>query len=354
MARKNLFVGTGTFPQLAKRAYDRLMTGEWVTYHDVVAGEWDIDEHTKDSRYGELKKVFMELRRAICERVGEDSIMREGNNRSRRYRYMGADRDPLADMLTAKTISSLRQYWQFCQDSEGFFPMSWLEYFFRDSRDLLEIKRRRRSGKQVMSASLDRRLDNIDLLPQLYEAIVKQTVLRIIYKPYEKEIQELVFHPHFLKEYNGRWFLLGHSEGYDKPTYGYNIALDRIVKKPVPLWGRTFLAPPEQFYQDYFKKLVGVTHKDGNIPVSVRMRASTFYIFKLLETKPLHESQQTTVEYGNHADGTYGEFTLLVELNEELEARILQMGYGLEVKEPIELREKLRDDIRRMMLLYEE
>ena len=34
-------------------------------------------------------------------------------------------------------------------------------------------------------------------------------VLEIDYKPYDEEEVTLMFHPHYLKEYNGRWHLFG-------------------------------------------------------------------------------------------------------------------------------------------------
>ena len=49
-------------------------------------------------------------------------------------------------------------------------------------------------------------------------------VLEIDYKPYDEEEVTLMFHSHYLKEYNGRWHLFGHAEGKE-PEYGYNIAL---------------------------------------------------------------------------------------------------------------------------------
>ena len=181
--------------------------------------------------YGELKKAFPAVRKSIQEKLGTECFEEEGNNRNKRFRYIGNDDDPLADMRNAKVINDLRQYWRFCQDSAGFFPSSWLEYFFKDSRDLLEIKTKRKKGEQVLSVSIDRMLTNIEILPFLYEAIVRKQVLSIVYKPYNEEKRTLVFHPHFLKEYNGRWNLFGHAEGHS-PENGYNIPLDRSQPKP--------------------------------------------------------------------------------------------------------------------------
>ena len=99
-------------------------------------------------------------------------------------------------------MDNLKQYWKFCQDSAGFLPFSWLEYFFKDCQDLIEIKVKKQKGEQVISSSIDRILTNIDFLPMLYEAIINKQVLEIDYKPYEEVLETLIFHPHYLKEYN--------------------------------------------------------------------------------------------------------------------------------------------------------
>ena len=37
--------------------------------------------------------------------------------------------------------------------------------------------------------------------------------MEIDYKPFDEESVTLLFHPHYLKEYNGRWHLFGHAGG---------------------------------------------------------------------------------------------------------------------------------------------
>lgn len=102
-------------------------------------------------------------------------------------------------MRNAKVINNLRQYWKFCQDSAGFFPKSWLEYFFKDCQDLLDMKVKRQKGEQVIGTSLDSILTNIEYLPLLYEAITNRTVMEIEYKPFDEEQVTLMFHSHYLK-----------------------------------------------------------------------------------------------------------------------------------------------------------
>ncbi len=87
-------------------------------------------------------------------------------------------------MRIAKVINNLRQYWKFCQDSAVFFLKSWLEYFFKDCPNLLDMKARKQKEQQVISASLGRIFTNIEYLPMLYMAIVNKQVLEIDNKPF--------------------------------------------------------------------------------------------------------------------------------------------------------------------------
>ena len=256
MQRKNLFDGDSYKAQFALITYRWLMSHRWVSYADIMADY--IGVTTKElpanlsncDGYGELKKVVGTLKKAIADKLEKDvgeCFEEEGNNRNKRFRYVGKDDDPLADMRNAKVINNLRQYWKFCQDSAGFFPKSWLEYFFHDCQDLLDMKAKRQKGEQVISSSLDRILTNIEYLPQLYEAITNKTVMEIEYKPYDEEQVTLLFHPHYLKEYNGRWHLFGHAEGR-VPEFGYNIALDRIQEKPRERSKVEYVPAPNHFY----------------------------------------------------------------------------------------------------------
>lgn len=333
------------------------MSRRWVTYADIMAERFGCSTEELPAKlsncdgYGELKKTISIVKKAICEKIGSDCFEDDGNNRNKRFRYIGKDNDPLADMRNAKAINNLRQYWKFCQDSAGFFPKSWLEYFFKDCQDLLDMKAKRQKGEQVISASLDRILTNIEYLPSLYEAITNKMVLEIDYKPFEEDAITLMFHPHFLKEYNGRWHLFGHAEGRE-PENGYNLALDRILSKPRERSKVEYIPALKHFYDDFFNDIVGVTHiKDAKIEKIV-IRAHSLYIYKLMDTKPLHQSYTVVKPYAQYDDGEYAEFSVDVEPNNEFYGRILQMGGGLEIVSPESVRNEITKRVHELATLY--
>ena len=357
MQRKNLFDGESHKAQFAIITYRWLMSRRWVTYADIMADRLgcSIEELPANlsncEGYGELKKTVGIIRKTICEKVGNECFEEDGNNRNKRFRYIGKNNDPLADMRNAKAINNLRQYWKFCQDSAGFFPKAWLEYFFKDCQDLLDMKTKRQKGEQVISASLDRILTNIEYLPSLYEAITNKMVLEIEYKPFDEEEVTLMFHPHYLKEYNGRWHLFGHAEGRD-PEYGYNIALDRIQSKPRERARVEYVPAPKHFYDEFFMDIVGVSHVKDAEKEHITIRAHKHNIFKLMDTKPIHESYTLVKPYAQYEDGEYAEFSVDVEPNNEFYGRILQMGAGLEIVSPDTVRYEMAQRVHELATLY--
>ncbi len=354
----NLFFGGGCQAQFATLIYKRLMSREWFKYADIMNDYLKSKsvsvlpgKVTYGDDYNELKKTFFFIKRLMNERLGDNWLEISGNNLNKHYRYIGNDDDPLADIRNAKVINNLRQYWKFCQDSAGFFPQSWLDYYFQDCKDLLEIKDKKRKGEQVISASIDRIHKNIEYLPSLYESIVNKIVLEIDYKPYDEEQVTLLFHPHYLKEYNGRWHLFGHAEGHE-PENGYDLALDRIQSRPREKDKMEFKMAPAMYYEHYFEDMVGVSHLDNRIIDDIVIRAHSSYIFNLLKTKPLHRHQDVKKEFGEYEDGVYGEFIVHVEVNNEFIGRILQMGAGLEIMAPREARDLLSERVRELADLY--
>ena len=358
MRKNNLFDGDSYHAMFSRVTYKWFISRRWVTYADIMADYMMLGSAkelacnvTNCDNYGELKKSFRDVRNEIILKEGPNCIEEKGNNRNKSFRYIGTDDDPLRGMRNAKVIIDLRKYWKFCQDSAGLLPMSWLEYFFKDCQDLLVIKNKKKKGEEVISASIDRQLRNIELLPKLYEAIVNKQVLSINYKQYNGMSLNILFHPHFLKEYNGRWFLFGHGEDLI-PEFGYNIAIDRIDSAPREVYDRIFVEAPTYFYSAFFKDIIGVSHKKGIDAQDIIIRAHTLYIFKIIETKPLHTSQEKITEFGEYEDGVYGDFRLHIEVNNEFIGRILQLGAELEVVAPIKIRQLFAARIKKMLNHY--
>lgn len=160
----------------------------------------------------------------------------------------------------------------------------------------------------------------------------------------------MTFHPQFLKEYNGRWFVFGEADR--EPYQAYNVPLDRIVGEINEVDDVEYIPAPQGFYQEFFDNIIGVTHEKGAKVEEVIIRSKTEYQHGLLLTKPLHHSQKEKLPFGEYDDGCYGEVTLTIEPNRELRGKILAYGQYLEVMSPHSLREQIEDILKLQIHQY--
>lgn len=360
MPTKNIFAGIGVRTTFVNILYEELMKREFVTLADIMCikrrypkGFYDNNPKatlSKEMYYGDLKKASSELIKAL-ETVCPGCIEDNGKTgKGKAFRYVGKDDDPLAAERQAIEQKRLEDYVAFCKASAGILPSSWFSSYFENTQLLLDTNREAESGASHIRSSLEQNLTNIDLLPIFNKAITDKQVLRFSYQRFGQEPYELIFHPQFLKEYNGRWFVFG--EANRQPYQAYNVPLDRIVGEVIEVDDVEYIPAPKGFYQEFFNNIIGVTHEKGAKVEKVVIRTKTEYQHGLLLTKPLHHSQKETLPFGEHEDGMYGEVTLTIEPNRELRGRILMYGENLEVMSPLSLREQILDIIKRQLEAY--
>ena len=175
----------------------------------------------------------------------------------------------------------------------------------------------------------------------LYRAIQNRAFLQIKYQPFQSE-QVMIRHvfPLLLKEYNNRWVLISWEPDRDTPQ---NLPLDRI--RSFYETAATFPYPKSFDGKGYFANLIGTTKTDKE-PQTVVLRF-TKNRANYVSTKKLHQSQQETW----FPDGSL-EIRLFIELNRELEARILEFGADVLVFQPPKLREKIREALAQALAQY--
>ena len=357
MQSKNIFGGYGLRTQFVNLIYQELMKRKWVTFVDILCLHYNREQTyyekntlTSEVGYGELKKAFPEVIRAI-EGICPDSVTNNGKTgKGKAFMYTGKDDDPLRDERKAVVQKSLEDYVTFCKASAGIMPTSWFSSFFENTQLLLDTNRESKDGQELIRSSLEQNLTNIQLLPMFYNAITDKQVLRFSYQRFGQEPFELTFHPQFLKEYNGRWFVFGEADR--EPFKAYNVPLDRIVSEVTKVDDVEYIPAEKGFYQQFFSDIIGVTHEKDAKVEQVVIRTKSEYQHGLLLTKPLHHSQQETQPYSEHEDGCYGEVTLLIEPNRELRGKILAYGQSLEVMQPKSLREQIKETLKRQMEQY--
>lgn len=194
-----------------------------------------------------------------------------------------------------------------------------------------------------------------DYFEKIYNAIKKHKMIKIDYTPFDKMYlskkkvkvsyfnKELnsytwVISPWILKEYNGRWQLVGHCEQFknlqkicEKPTEGIiNISLDRITSfEEVSLSAEK--CPPD--FLKRFDHVVGFTLGPVKTIKLKFYKESLPYVL----SKPLHWTQKVVEKDVN---GDWAILSYKVAINRELKQQVVQY---LPYVEPVNPK-KLLDD----------
>ena len=187
--------------------------------------------------------------------------------------------------------------------------------------------------KVFMEFEKNQFLKGIEFLGAFINAIYYKKVLKISYQPFENEFPILVvFHPYYLKQYNGRWFVFGYNS--ENERYDWNLAIDRIVD--FTEYDSQFKKNTEIDWNEYFEDLIGVTK-----PINSKSEVVIFHVFgrtiNYVKTKPIHGSQKV-----NMISDDVLEVKIDVIINMELENLLLSFGDNLKIIEPKHLSDKIR------------
>lgn len=183
------------------------------------------------------------------------------------------------------------------------------------------------------------------LIP-LHRFIRRKVFVRVLYKPYKAPTAswKTIF-PLQLKEFNNRWYLVGWGKRDESEPLIMSLALDRMEQSPVETATLGVFAYPKQTdASTYYENLIGVT-RVGN-PEWVELDFSPDRVDYVL-TKQIHPSQQSEQQ----ANGLC-RVKLFVELNKELEARILEFGRDVTVISPPLLRERIKANVQAALANY--
>lgn len=177
-------------------------------------------------------------------------------------------------------------------------------------------------------------LKGIEHFSALYNAVQNKTPLEITYKDFKTEVPyTYIFHPHYLKEYNNRWFLFGfHPESW---KYDWNVAIDRIVS--VTPCDIPFVVNEIIDWQEYFSDMIGVS-KSENATIEEVVLHFNQLTGKYMENKSIHETQKHKWLNENTL-----ELKIKVVLNYELERLLLSYGESVTVLEPQHLQNTIKE-----------
>ena len=174
------------------------------------------------------------------------------------------------------------------------------------------------------------------------DAMQQNRVLFVDYKPFQGEKFELYLQPYAMRVYNQRWYVVGR---FKESGSIRNIALDRILRMEIT--DEEFSLPEDFDASDYYAHTVGIFVNEGLKPQRVVLRTygvSTEY----MRSVPLHHSQREIATNGNESS----DFEYHLNLTPELTSKLLSKGDWVEVLEPKELREKVKEQAQAIADLY--
>ena len=174
------------------------------------------------------------------------------------------------------------------------------------------------------------------------DAMQQNRVLFVDYKPFQGEKFELYLQPYAMRVYNQRWYVVGR---FKESGSIRNIALDRILRMEIT--DEEFSLPEEFDASDYYAHTVGIFVNEALKPQRVVWRTygvSTEY----MRSVPLHHSQREIATNGNESS----DFEYHLNLTPELTSKLLSKGDWVEVLEPKELREKVKEQAQAIADLY--
>lgn len=184
-------------------------------------------------------------------------------------------------------------------------------------------------------------LKGVEHIGPLFNAILYKRVLTITYKPFgEEEAFSFTFHPYYLKQYNNRWFVFGWSEEVKEIR---NPALDRIEK--IEETDRNYRENQEFHPIDFFEDIIGVSRRKGDI-LKIKIKADN-RTAPYIETKPLHGSQKVI---SRESDGIIFSYELIPNI--EFYQQILFYGETVEIIEPAEIRDEMKEKLKKAFARY--
>lgn len=242
--------------------------------------------------------------------------------------------------LTEQDLGKLTEVVEILRQFKGFIHFQELSGMVQRLEN--KIHSAKTKQQPVIDFEKNDNLKGLEHLDTLYQAIIHKKALDISYQSFKaRSANQFTFHPHYLKEYRNRWFVMGVTKKEEPVLL---LALDRIID--ITETTSRYITPKGLPLGDYFNDVIGVTVKPNQPPVRIELWADQHTAPYIL-TKPLHHSQRVI---STTAEGVT--LTINVQLNFELERELLGFGSGLQVLSPERLRKRMKEQLEKALEAY--
>ena len=333
---------------------------DYISCHDIrecaLSWGWDwaksadgknklLEKCKQDSIRQNITQAKNKLKTCLKEHGLEfEEISDQEDKRERKFRYPSAVFERNIDLVVkyriAHKVLRKKQIEEMMAFSKGLLPKNIMAEIF-----LKELDKKQYS---IIEFDSNNDLKNIHLLSELFLAIRNKKVVSFNYEPFTSVPFNVILHPHYLKEYNNRWFVFGLSIS----EYGTDLAvpypLDRIINN-IRIIDDVDYIVSEIDYESYFDEFVGVSKTKSKLH-KIIFRTNNKYIHGLIQTKKIHHTQCLIKEWSD--EDQCSRFKILVRTNNELKAKFLSFGNGLTIEYPEWYAHKIAEEIDKMLKSY--
>ncbi len=315
---------------------NRCLRSRWYSYDELIL--LVREELLENITIRTLQNDFNELRSASVEE-NYDPLETRIMNRIKEFRYKDKNYsyfDPLVDerqMLILQEVVAILNKHKGIELADEVIEI--ITHLQKKNFEKLEV-----NSAYFQPAYFDGYTGHEFLLDML-ESCRHQTVLKMNYKGFGKKEQEIIFHPAILKEWKGRWFVIGKVELYDTISI---YALDRIISIK-PQRGVSFLQQDINILNQSLEEIIGISLSDApieNIQFFMNHNRSPY-----LQTKPIHKSQKVV---SINDDGCI--FQLEIRPNKELFTFFLECGPDLVVLSPANVVDEMKNLVTKLFNNY--
>lgn len=182
----------------------------------------------------------------------------------------------------------------------------------------------------------------IEYLQPVIESMQQGKTLEIDYQSFGGTRKSYHMEAYAMKVYRQRWYIVGRIQKYDEIRH---LSLDRILD--LKMTESAYSIPDNFVAEKYYANTVGIFVNEDLKPQKIRIRVYGKQV-DYLRTLPLHCTQEEVL--CKHQE--YSEFQYNLCLTPELTTHLLAMGEDVEVLEPQELREQMKDRLEKCLTRY--
>ena len=254
------------------------------------------------------------------------------------YRYIDTSFSINNTLLNEAEETQLKEVLLTLSRFKGMPQFGWIDEMLVRLESSLKLNT---SPEQIIQFEQNEYLKGLEYFAEIFHAILNKRILKITYRGFKQlESSAYNFSPHFLKQYNNRWFLFGRIDSETKIT---NFAIDRVLE--INDCSAKFIES-ELVFDSYFEDAIGVSVPDSTEPEKILIKVSD-KLWPYVESKPLHGSQKIKEKGSN-----YVAIELQLHINYELISLLFSMGEGLTILQPIALADAIKNKAEKLLLNY--